>query len=201
MEQNKYHNMETEVWKDILEVGGMYQISSFGRVRSKEKVIEKKNGARLLMPERVMNRTKGNQGYLVILFKYMGKVRGFVVHRLVAKYFLDNPENSDVVKFKDGDKMNPHKDNLYWVSSGSYKKCRRLPSNHVAFDELSELWDVIIDKQHFASYDTEEKANTVLKIELERRNHFSSEEAPYRRNIIPQRANKIFRTHSQFIYG
>jgi hypothetical protein len=193
--------METEIWKDILEVGGMYQISNFGRVKSKEKVIERSNGGRPVMPERIMKSSRGNQGLLVITLKCMGKNKVFTIHRLVATYFIPNPENCDVVKFKDGDKMNVHVSNLYWISSGKYKSNKSTPNSYVKFDELSEMWDVIVSKQHFASYENKEKAEKVLQQEIIKRNNFNSEVVPLYRSIIPQRARKIFRTQPIFIFN
>lgn len=193
--------MEVEVWKDILEVGGMYQISNFGRVRSKDRLIVKSNGRKLFMPQKIMSRLVGNQGYLSTYLQYMGKTRGFVIHRLVAKYFLDNPENCDVVKFRIEDKNNCRYDNLYWMSSAQYKKNRKISYHYVDYDEISEQWDVIINNQHFASYSTKQKAETVLNMELERRKYCANAETIYRRNIIPQRVNKFIRNIPVFIYG
>ena len=34
----------------------------------------------------------------------------------MAKHFIDNPENKKEVKFKDGDKMNIHFENLAWAT-------------------------------------------------------------------------------------
>ena len=37
--------METEIWKDIPGYEGLYQVSSFGRVRGVERIVKSKNNS------------------------------------------------------------------------------------------------------------------------------------------------------------
>jgi len=52
------------------------------------------------------------------------------VHRLVAKMFLDNPEDKRTVDHIDGDKLNNHVSNLRWMTykenAQAYQELRRL---------------------------------------------------------------------------
>jgi len=55
-------------------------------------------------------------GYLVVNIKVNGKFKLLRVHRLVAKCFIENPEEKDIVNHKDGDRHNNNSDNLEWCS-------------------------------------------------------------------------------------
>ena len=56
-------------------------------------------------------------GYARVSLNLEGKSKDYFVHRLVAKYFVPNPDNLPVVNHKDGNKLNNHADNLEWVTS------------------------------------------------------------------------------------
>lgn len=80
----------TERWKDIDGYDGIYKISDFGRVKSFFADINKKYG-KLLKPR------PDADGYGIIELYKNKKSRPFKIHRLVAQYFLPNPENKPEV--------------------------------------------------------------------------------------------------------
>ena len=55
-------------------------------------------------------------GYLYYRLSKDNKKSLFYAHRLVAEYFIDNPNNYPVVNHKDGDKLNNNVTNLEWAS-------------------------------------------------------------------------------------
>lgn len=55
-------------------------------------------------------------GYHIYRLSKNNKKEMFFAHRLVAEYFIDNPNNLPVVNHKDGNKLNNNVDNLEWVS-------------------------------------------------------------------------------------
>lgn len=97
---------ENEIWKDVPTYEGLYQVSSFGRVKS----LIKWNGTN----ERILNLQKGSTGYLkIVLCKNTIKTT-FKVHQVVAMAFYGHVRNGFkiVVDHKDNNKLNNRADNL-----------------------------------------------------------------------------------------
>lgn len=53
-----------EVWRDIQGYEGLYQVSSFGRVRGLDRVIECKNGSKKAIKGQVLKQKENHSGYL-----------------------------------------------------------------------------------------------------------------------------------------
>ena len=62
------------------------------------------------------------QGYLFVGLSKNGKVKIFLVHRLVAQAFIPNNEKKEIVKHRDGDNENNDVSNLYWQSFEEIRK-------------------------------------------------------------------------------
>lgn len=58
----------------------------------------------------------GENGYLYYRLSKNNKKKMYYAHRLVAEYFIDNPNKYEVVNHIDGNKLNNNIDNLEWVS-------------------------------------------------------------------------------------
>lgn len=106
-----------EIWRDIKDYEGLYQVSNFGRVKSLN--------YRHTGKEELMELCKNKKGYLQVTLYKDGKRKTFKVHRLVASAFLENTDNLQEVNHKDEDKTNnfvgtPENDykdgNLEWCS-------------------------------------------------------------------------------------
>lgn len=99
------NNTELEIWKDIKDYEGLYQVSNMGRVKSlnyhntKEERILKQNIVR---------------GYYQVCFSVNKKRKYYRVNRLVAQAFLPNPNNYPCVNHKDENPKNNIVSNLEW---------------------------------------------------------------------------------------
>ena len=105
-----------EVWKDIKNYEDCYQVSSYGRIRSKDREFLRpyKDDFRIYRRSgKVLTPYPTPKGYLLIDLKSDTKV----VHRIVAEHFIENPENKAQVNHKDNVKSNNHIDNLEWVTN------------------------------------------------------------------------------------
>ena len=107
-----------EVWKDIPGLDGAYQVSTFGRVRSVDRIYYKQykdgHGAYTHHKGRILKQRLNEHGYWIVSIVYKCKSMTFLVHRLVAIVFIPNPDNFPEVNHKDENPLNSHVDNLEW---------------------------------------------------------------------------------------
>ena len=92
---------ENEIWKEIpVEITGKnnYYVSTKGSFKNNKGVIK--------------NDYKYNTGYKRIHINN----KNYLLHRLVALTFLENPENKEFVNHIDGNKLNNQLTNLEWVT-------------------------------------------------------------------------------------
>ena len=106
----------TEIWKDIQGYEGFYQISNLGNVKSLERVVDKGNGILQHRKERIMNKRESVDGYYVAKLNVNKKSKSIAIHILVARHFIDNPNNYPEVNHKDCNRKNNQVDNLEWCT-------------------------------------------------------------------------------------
>lgn len=96
-----------EEWKPIKDYEGIYEVSSWGRVRS----LDRTDTIGRHIKGRIMKQfLRGNYMFVMLGCK------GINVHRLVAKAFVPNADNLPFVNHKDENKFNNMADNLEWCT-------------------------------------------------------------------------------------
>lgn len=105
--------MTKEIWKDIRDYEGIYQVSNLGRVKSFD--IKDKLGR--IRKGRVLKGCKNTKGYLLVNLYKNNMGCGKLIHRLVAQAFIPNPENKPQVNHIDENKTNNMVSNLEWSTS------------------------------------------------------------------------------------
>lgn len=98
-------NEKIEIWKDIPNYEGIYQVSNFGNVR------------RFICNKyKLLKHNINKKGYHSVCLCKNNIKRDFRVNRLVAEVFLPNPNNLPQVNHKDEDKNNNCVDNLEYCT-------------------------------------------------------------------------------------
>ena len=108
-----------EIWKYINGSNDVYKISSHGRVKSMARIVPFRGSTRSLK-EKIMK--PQIERYCKVLIQINGKLKFKRIHRIVANYFISNPENKPEVNHIDGDKLNNHISNLEWCTSSENMK-------------------------------------------------------------------------------
>lgn len=158
-----------EIWKDIKGYEGMYQISSFGRVKSLERVVEylyNGNKKTKRIKEQILKPQQIKKGYLVVGLSKNNKHTHALISRLVAEAFIPNPENKPQVDHINTDVTDNRVENLRWCTQQentdnpiSKAKHRDYYSKHVGNKhhcakryiqltkegELIRVWDSAVD--------------------------------------------------------
>lgn len=104
-----------EVWKDIEGYSGIYQVSTFGNIRRIESIVKMRFGTRKCRA-RNLKVSANKKGYKNVMLCVNNSRNTTLIHRIVAKTFIPNPDNKPHVNHKDGDPRNNNVSNLEWAT-------------------------------------------------------------------------------------
>lgn len=108
---------DVELWKPVVGYEGLYDVSSYGRVRSLDRVVTHSRCGDTRLRGQIMNLTENRTGYLRVRLCEDGVARTLRVHRLVLTAFVGEPFKGAVCLHLDNNRQNNHVSNLRWGTS------------------------------------------------------------------------------------
>ena len=108
-----------EIWKEIKEFEGYYEVSNLGHVRSVDRITTRHKGSKewqaVLKGKNIKPHIR-HDGYPFVDLYKKHKRYGIVVHRLVAMAFVPNPNNRSEVDHINTIRTDSRACNLRWVN-------------------------------------------------------------------------------------
>lgn len=174
--------VQAEIWKPIAGFEGCYEVSSLGKIRSIDRYVNSKNGAKALKKGRFMSPRKDIDGYMRNVIKQFGKSKCVQIHREVAKAFMPRDSYEGlVVNHKNGIRDDNRVENLEWVTirenvwhSSQFKGEGKKTSKYVGVCKTPNgTWQAYISVNSktitIGTYKTEEEAYTAKLDDLKER--------------------------------
>lgn len=94
--------MKNEEWRPVVGYEDTYDVSSYGRVKSKDKYVNSKGGSKRLCKGKLRSISLDEDGYCrLTLYREDRKNKHCGVHRLVAYAFIPKPEHLKDIPFDD----------------------------------------------------------------------------------------------------
>lgn len=161
-----------EIWKDVIDYEGLYQVSDLGNVKSLRRMDRNNHPVR----ERILKKTfDGN--YLRVNLSKEGKATLIGIHVLVASAFLGHKPNKWVlvVNHKDFDRFNNNKNNLEIVTQRENANQKHMKSSSkytgVSWMKNSNKWVSIIvvnrKNKYLGMFENEYEAHLAYEKALE----------------------------------
>lgn len=109
-------SFEEERWLPIKEYEGLYEVSSWGRVKSLERKTMGRWSKNKTSHGVILNQEIMDNNYLRVDLSTGNITKHFLVHRLVADAFIPNEKNHPCVNHLDCNRTNNHVENLEWCT-------------------------------------------------------------------------------------
>ena len=156
----------TEEWKVIEDCDNLYQISTFGRVKSLN-----------FGKEKILRQGVSGRGYLVVCLYKIGAKKTINVHQIVAEIFLNHTPCGMrlVVNHKDFNKINNHVSNLEIITQRENTNRKHIKSSSVytgvCWHKKTKKWvsEISINGKlkHLGLFDSEIEASNAYQNKLQ----------------------------------
>lgn len=109
-------------WAEIKSLNNFYSVSNNGMVKSNNRVVSHNKSYKITIKERLLKQHKIKNGYMTVCISINGKLKRYLVHRLVAEYFIKKIDNKSFVNHKNGIKTDNRVENLEWCTPSENMK-------------------------------------------------------------------------------
>lgn len=160
-----------EIWKDVLDYEGYYQVSNFGRVKSLERRVKWKASFTTVREKVLKNRIDKHGYYFVLLCKNKTYINR-TVHQLVAEAFLNHKPCGYklVVNHKNFIVTDNNPDNLEIITQRENSNRKHLKSSSkyigVSWHKSAKKWEACAyfgKKIYIGLFNTENEAYQAYK--------------------------------------
>ena len=106
-----------EIWKEVKDFEGIYEISNYGRLKSKDRYVSRGRNTIRFSKGKIIKPVICRNGYLEYQLRKDGKRKVFLAHRLVAETFISNPKNLPQINHLDENITNNNVTKLQWCTA------------------------------------------------------------------------------------
>lgn len=114
-----------EIWRDVKDYEGFYQVSNLGRVRSIPRILSD-NRCKRIFKGRILSPGLQSNNYLGVWLYKNGKSKSVLIHHLVTETFIGERPYLHDVDHKDRNHLNNTLDNLNYkaisLNRGEHRK-------------------------------------------------------------------------------
>ena len=151
-------NTSNEEWRAIPGFEGVYDVSSFGKIRSLDRIITEKTGKSYILKSKHRNLSTDSKGYLRVSANVNGKVGCIYVHQAIAKAFIGPyPTSKHEVRHLDGNRINNVVNNIaYGTKSDNMQDALKHGTFLIGVDRPGAILTpdkaraICLDTRHFA---------------------------------------------------